>query len=106
MSLKKNPTHCATILNFIPSIENLRQTGYERVFFFFFFHTTVTLNEGEGQLRALNVKFDGLYHHTKFKRNRSVNVKTQASVVFVCFFVCFFLSLFTGLTALNSLSLD
>ena len=39
---------------------------------FLIFYTIVTLNE--------NVELSGLYHHTKFERNRSVNVWIQTSI--------------------------
>ena len=38
-------------------------------------HITVTLNEGKGHSNCYqNVKFSGLYYHTEFEINHSVNV--------------------------------
>ena len=50
----------------------------------FDFSYTVTLNEGQGHPNWFqNVGYRGLYHHIKFKRNRSVNICMQANVNFV-----------------------
>ena len=41
--------------------------------------TTVTLNKGQAHLNW-HVELSGLYHHTKFERNQSVNTWVQANV--------------------------
>ena len=44
-------------------------------------HTTVTLNEGQGnQNWYQNVELSSLYHYTKFERNLSIDVWIQANV--------------------------
>ena len=44
-------------------------------------HITVTLNEGQCHPKWYqNVKLRGLYHHTKFERNWSVNLWIQANI--------------------------
>ena len=55
-------------------------------------HTTVTLNEGQGQLSWYkNGELHNLYHHAKFERNRSINIGIQIDVK-AFFFLFFFKS--------------
>ena len=43
-------------------------------------HTTTTLNEGTGHSNCYQyIQFSGVYHQTKFERNRPVNVPMQAN---------------------------
>ena len=52
--------------------------------------TSVTLNEGQGHLYLYEiVDLSIFYHHTKFERNRPVNVRIQDNFLFVLF-VCFY----------------
>ena len=55
----------------------------------------MTLNKGQGHPNWYrNVKLSGLYYHTKFERNRSVNVWLHTNIeVFCCFFFVVFFSL-------------
>ena len=49
----------------------------------------MTLNEGRGQLnRYKTTQLRSVFHHTKFEKNRSVNVWMQANVGLSCL-VCF-----------------
>ena len=48
----------------------------------------MTLNQGQGHPNWYqNVELSGLYHHTKFERNWSVNVWIQAYVRLKIFFL-------------------
>ena len=58
---------------------------------FFISHLTATVIESQSHLIwfwVQNVELSGLYQHTKFERNQSVNVQMQT----IFFLVCFLLS--------------
>ena len=43
-------------------------------------HITVTLNEGQGLTNWYQTtQFSSVYHHTKFERNQSVNIRMQGN---------------------------
>ena len=59
---------------------------------------TVTLNEEQVHSHWYQtIQFSGIYHHTKFERNRPVNGRMQANI-FVCLFVCLFVYIFNKIT--------
>ena len=72
----KKITGFGSILNFIQIEQFIRKW----VQIFFISHATVTLNEGQHQSSwCQNVVFSGLYYHTKFERNWSVNVQMDTT---------------------------